>query len=398
MFARFIKLLLFLLILSIPLGQFGRVPGLDPTIGVYLTDILLTLFVFCGLVYLLSKRQLKTNLAIGVGLAFTVWALTTLVLGTSSLTLAQTAISALYWVRWVLALALFVVIYSFHKTEPEILNDVPKWLVFSGLLLAGIGFGQLVIFPDFGKLDPSLGWDPHLNRLNSSFFDPNFTGAYLVLCLAVLGGIRGGRGTRWIRGVVAAVLTVAIFFTFSRSTWLMLAIIVFIYGLFKARWLLLISLVVAFGAYFAVPRVQTRLAGITDPADSAQFRIASWQEGLTLSSRNLLTGVGFNALRYAKDASEFYDYRPDLSTHSGAGFDSSLLVVLATTGIPGLFIFGLFYLAVVVEVLRGNRNFREKLLIVAALVALLVESNFINSLFYSPIMVLEFVSLGFLVD
>lgn len=396
MLAKFIKLLLFLLIFSIPLGQFGRVPGLDPTIGIYLSDLVLGLFVFAAFIYLLVKRGFKFYLPISLLVVFTIWALATLVLGAGVLNWPQFAISSLYWVRLLLFTIFFIEIYSLRKISPDITNDLMLWIVASGVILAIIGFVQLIAFPDFGRLDPSLGWDPHLNRLNSSFFDPNFTGAYLVLCAALLVGITNNekRGTRFkivIRYSLIAILLTAIFLTFSRSAWLMLAIVVFIYGLFKARWLLLISILVAFGAYFAVPRVQTRLAGITDPADSAQFRIASWQEGFKLSSSNLLTGVGFNSLRYAKDASEFYDYRPDLSLHSGAGFDSSLLVVLATTGIPGLLIFAAFYLS-------GLARAQRTVLIAAVLAALLVESNFINSLFYAPIMTVEAAILGLFVD
>lgn len=398
MSAKLLKLLLFLLIFSLPLGQFGRVPGLDPTIGIYLQDLLLGLFCVVAGVYLAKQVGAMggiraVSLAPVLGVAFVLWALACLALGASALSGLELLVSFSYWGRLSLFVVLFVEIYILRKVSPGVLTRLPLWLVLSGAILAAAGFVQLVVFPDFGMLDKALGWDPHYFRLNSTFFDPNFTGAYLVLCLGLIGGI-GGR--RAIGAILGAILLIAIFLTFSRSAWLMLAVVAFIYSLLKARWLLLISLVVAFGAYFAVPRVQTRLVGITDPADSAQFRMVSWQQGLQLSSKSFLTGVGFNALRYAKNTSEFYDYRDSQGVHSGAGFDSSLLVVLATTGIPGLLIFSLFYLVSLAGVVRSTR--KGKLLIAASLVALLIESNFINSLFYAPLMVFEASLLGLFVD
>ena len=96
------------------------------------------------------------------------------------------------------------------------------------------------------------------------------------------------------------VVAVCLFLTFSRSTWAMVAVMVFIYGVFKSRKILLLSLVLGFLAYFAVPRVQTRISGITDPADSAQFRLVSWKNTLEIAKDNLFLGVGVNSFRYAQ--------------------------------------------------------------------------------------------------
>jgi len=397
---KFLKLLLILLILSSPLGQLGRLPIGDSSTGIYVSDILLGFFNIAALLYfLVIRRRLQVNMVTLLGFAFLVWALVTWLLGTSVLSGTQSLISVFYLVRLFLVVLFFALVWSLKKLSPAVTSSLTNWLVFSGWILAIAGFVQLVIFPDFGRLDPALGWDPHYFRLNSTFFDPNFTGAYLVICFSLV--LSKIKKQTWFWYLVALTLIVAIVLTFSRSAWLMLAIVIFIYGLFESRLVLLVSLLVAFGAYFAVPRVQTRLSGITDPADSAQFRLISWRQGLILSSKNRITGVGFNSLRYAREASEFYEYRPGLSTHSGAGFDSSLLTVLATTGIPGLLLFLLFLGSIFIGIMRGTVGNEKKyfqLLVASQFLALLVESNFINSLFYAPIMVLEFSILGLFVD
>jgi len=388
---KLLKLFLVALILSLPLGQFSRIPFGGQDMGIYACDVLASLVVICGLTYLLGvKKSLRVNLPIILGFGFVAWALVTFIFNLEGVGVGNEFVSFSYWIRLAVAFLVLLVIWNLKKLSPEIVKDLPNWFVVSGIILAMAGFVQLLVFPDFGKLDPSLGWDPHYFRLNSTFFDPNFTGAFLVICLAVLGQMK-------IRSKISylsfTILLLAIILTFSRSAWLMLAIVVFIYGLFKSRLTLLLAILLAFSAYFAVPRIQTRLSGVTDPADSATYRLISWRQGLTISSQNLLTGVGFNNLRYAKEASEFYDYRPGLSTHSGAGFDSSLLVVLATTGVLGLAIFLSFYLTIFIQLLMSRR-----LLIWGVLIALLVGSNFINSLFYAPILVLEMLILGLFVD
>ncbi|MCX6784102.1 MAG: O-antigen ligase family protein [candidate division WWE3 bacterium] len=433
-YSKILRILLFLVVFTVPLGQLGKLPFVDPTIGLYFSDLFLGLFIIVTAFFLLVvDRRLKINLPIILAFIFAGWALVTLLLGGQGLPVPQLLVSFFYWVRLVAIFLFFWIIYTLKQTHPEVIKNLEWWLIGSGVLLAAAGFVQLIAFPDFGKLHPALGWDPHYYRLNSTFFDPNFTGGYLVLCVSLLLRVvnkfreeknkqqitknaqlrfainfRGGNCNKSIAVcyLLFVILLIAIFLTFSRSAWLMLAILVFIYGAFKVRWLLFVALVIIFGAYFAVPRVQTRLAGITDPADSASFRLQSWQQGLQLSSKNLITGVGFNTLRYAKDASEFYDYREAAGVHSGAGFDSSILVVLATTGIPGLLLFLGFLGSCLIGMISrigkigtiGAESFLVNLSVIGALLALLIESNFVNSLFYAPIMVLEFAILGLCVD
>jgi len=163
----------------------------------------------------------------------------------------------------------------------------------------------------------------------------------------------------------------------------MLAVVIFIFGLFKQRRLLLLGLLLAFLAYFLVPRVQTRLVGITDPADSARFRLVSWKNAIQISRDNMLTGVGFNAYRYAQKDYNFLT-ADNISSRSGAGADSSLLFVLATTGIFG----ALTFVSALAFPFLDSVVFKRKygLVIASLLPALMLESLFLNSLFYPQIM------------
>jgi O-antigen ligase len=163
----------------------------------------------------------------------------------------------------------------------------------------------------------------------------------------------------------------------------MLAVIIFIIGWFKSRNLLIVSLLVVFCAYFAVPRVQTRIAGATDPADSARFRFESWSNALQVSKENLLIGVGFNNFKAAQKDLGLLTPEQELS-HSASGSDSSLLLILATTGIAGL----LAYLAGLFQPVFMEKKLN--VMVFALTAGLLVDSLFINSLFYPQIMFLLF--------
>ncbi len=150
----------------------------------------------------------------------------------------------------------------------------------------------------------------------------------------------------------------------------MLAVVVLLLGVFKSRLLLILAIILMFLTYFAVPRVQTRLAGITDPSDSAAFRLTSWQNAYTIAQDNLFLGVGYNAFKYAQE-----DYgllaNNVIAGNSATGADSSFLLVFATTGITGLVVFLLLYF---------YPTFKSTQLLVL-LSGLFVQAQFVNALF-----------------
>jgi O-antigen ligase len=187
------------------------------------------------------------------------------------------------------------------------------------------------------------------------------------------------------------VVFVALILTFSRSAWLMFAVSVGVMGVLKSRRLLILALVSLLAAYALVPRVQTRVAGGVDPDDSARARITSWAATLKIVKDYPVIGVGFNAFRYAQARYGFFDFQAPLGGRAGAGSDSSLLLVLATTGVVGLGAFLLLGVRAIGEIggiggIRGTGG-EIPLAVLASAAGLLVESNFINSLFYPWIMI-----------
>jgi len=382
-----LKFSYYLCLASLALGQFSLFFKSDNT-NLYLFDVLVMVFAFIGLISFLLAKRCEVPSVYYAFILFTFIAFISLFLALFKFNVNEVSVGAFYLFRFFSYLLSGIVIFNMLKNNLISREEVFKSIIISGLFLSIAGIIQLIVLPDFETLDPLLGWDPHKNRLASTFFDPNFTGAYLVICLSLLlDKMFLNRKISLFESLSFLLLTVALLLTFSRSAWAMMAVVIFIYGVFKSKALLFVAILIAFLAYFAVPRVQTRISGATDPADSASFRLVSWRNALTIAQDNLLIGVGFNTYRYAQRDYGYLDIENPQS-HSGSGADSSLLFVLATTGVFGL---AVYLFALLNPLLINQRNY----LYMALTSGLLVDSLFINSLFYPQIMFLYFMITSF---
>ena len=150
-------------------------------------------------------------------------------------------------------------------------------------------------------------------------------------------------------------------------------------------------------AFLASPRIQERVEGILTIDVTAQKRVESWSNIITLSRGNPLFGTGFNTLRYVQ-FEEGLITNPE--EHSAGGSDSSFLTILATTGIFGLLAFiWLMFLALFVSwklfINKENKfNSALGLGIIGGLASLFVHSQFVNSLLYPHMLVIVWMLLG----
>ncbi|MBU1970440.1 O-antigen ligase family protein [Patescibacteria group bacterium] len=362
-----------LIVAALCLGQFGVIYQLNQG-SIYLFDLLIPIFNLFGLLYLIKTKQTKIPLPLfslltaaalgGISLCFT----------PLNLSVVEHLIAAGYWFRFVSYILFALIIKGLINTKAISIDRLLKTLIYSGLVLFGAGVLQLLLFPDLGTLDLALGWDPHKNRMVSTFFDPNFLGAYFVITLSAALKLKSQKKVIYI-----AFFLLGILLTFSRSAWLAAALLIFFSGL-KRKALLGLAVTIALLALFTVPRIQTRLSGVTDPQDSASFRLVSWQNTWVMIKENWVFGVGYNAFRYAQYNYGFLD-DITLASRSGAGSDASLLLVWATSGIFALF----FYLGAFLVLLFRAIKMHD--MITAGLIlAILGNSLFINSLFYPQIL------------
>jgi O-antigen ligase len=120
---------------------------------------------------------------------------------------------------------------------------------------------------------------------------------------------------------------------------------------------------------------------------SIEARIKNWKNSFQIFRDHPVIGVGFNTYRYSQNKYGFLDKETWLKSHAGAGADSSLLFVAATTGIMGL-------AAYLVWIKNLWKQAKSNHLAKATLVALFVHSIFLNSAFYPFILFWTFVVLS----
>ncbi len=379
------KILLFIWILSLSFGQLSLIRR-DIFGGVYIFDILALFWVFVVSFGLLvsEKTRLYVPRLYFWFITFLFIALISFVMIIPRYSTTEILYSGFYFVRLLVYVYGGILVWNLLHENMISEGYILKLIMFSGIFLVFGGLIQMIFLPDLGVLDQALGWDPHQNRLVSTFLDPNFLGAYLVICFNFVIAFRKDL-ERYFYPLLL-VFSGAVMLTFSRSAWMAAGISVFIWGILKYRLLLLIALLIGFGAYYTVPRVQTRIAGLTDPDDSAHFRLISWRKTLAIFSDHPVLGVGYNTFRFVQRDYGYFDL--DWGGKSGAGSDSSLLLILATTGVAGAIPFAIFLTLPVLGAIIVKDRSNWDLLALASIPALLAGSFFINSLFYPQIMFL----------
>lgn len=384
---KLITALLFFYLVLFPFGQLNRLPislFQSPEIRFYLTDLVMFLLVILwgGWRFLLIKKKYTLPLLAKPIFLFLMIAIISLIVNSSRLSIRELFVSGLYLLRWIVYAGLYFVLIDL-KSQFKYLkwSSMVNYLIVLGAMTAIFGLVQYLIWPDIGFLEV-FGYDPHYFRLVGTFFDPGFIGIILVLTLILLVVSNWEKiGVFKLKNLPVHCLLFTVYcslaLTYSRSSYLAylmgMGVIAFIK---KAPRFFLIILFIGALTLLILPR-QSGGEGIRlERTSTIQARVGSWQNALIISRDHPLIGVGFNAFRYAQRDYGFLKEQWQES-NAGAGADSSLLFVLATTGIIGF----LTYLGIWWKILRiGN------LTILASALAILIHSLFLNSLFYPWVM------------
>lgn len=327
-----------------------------------------------------------------------------LAINVKNLSASEIFVGISYILRWILYASLFFIVKDFSEKFKE---KIIYLLLIVGALFTVFGFMQYFFYSNLRNLY-YLGWDEHINRMFSTFLDPNFAGAFLVLYLFFLLGIllyslnNKKAKQLWIIGLLSVFALVSIFLTYSRSALIMLLITTIIFSILakKLKWI------------FGIILISTVFIGISSKnfnveninlfrIASAEARIDSAKEAIEIIKNNSFLGVGFNTYRYAQIKYGFRNIAGSKLSHADAGTDNSFLFVLATMGIIGL----IFYLNLLWKILKKayenyriykNQDARKYigLILLSSIGGVIVDSFFINSLFYSFIMIWMWVLLG----
>jgi putative inorganic carbon (HCO3(-)) transporter len=272
------------------------------------------------------------------------------------------------------------------------------WRVIEGTVLVFAAFGilQSLFVPGFAQIvypeaELYTQWDPQGRRLVSTFLDPNLAGALLVLVLLVQGGrlAFGAPVALW----KPLLLFGALGLTLSRSSLVALmagtGVILLVRGLsrrvLKATGV--VSLVLLPLAPFLIGLgLAYNKFDLTDPSLLARF--VAWGQAVTVLLDHPLIGVGFNTYGFVQQGYGFGDL-----AMAAFGLDGGLLFIAVMTGLVGLLLYSGMVGRVLMEATALWRNPSRDpedrglgLGVLAATVALLVHSLFLNSLLYPFLM------------
>lgn len=399
-----IKFLISGAILSTVFGEFGHFPFGSSQGAVYLADVLLAL---AGLFFLIwqivnKKRILFPKVFIWV-IMFWITGFISLIWSLGFFPADEIVKGSLYLLRFILYSLTLLIVYNLQQEKITNFQKIASLLIMVGVIIVILGFFQLWLFPNFNNPFMSLaafGFDPHQGRLASTFLDPNFFGAYLVLILGleIFYLFNQPVKTKWI--FLAALTALAIILTYSRSAYLMLAVSFLSLTILTGKRfsnqtkIFVLAGLVIFGIILSIflPKIYQRTwEGLTIDRSAAE-RISSWQEGGKIFKKAPIFGIGFNNLRLAKQNFNLIKVYSPEGGHSGAGIDSSFLTVLATTGLFGFCVYLFFWLATLKKLFKSKTL--SSLIVFSLLLGLLINSQFINSLFFPPLMLGYFSILG----
>lgn len=376
-------------ILSLILGEFGQYPFSQTFFSISATDILLSLTIGLLLIWQIGiKRSFQIPNIFKLLILFWMVAL-------FSLGFAGNFEGGLYLVRFILYSLSLILGYYLVKEKESNFDRISLVIILSGTLFLLAGFAQLIFYPRLEQLE-ILGYDPHQYRLVSTFLDPNFAGVFLnILFLLTL--FRWFKSKRVIWQVLASLFLLGVVLTFSRSAYVMLIVQIFILGVIKNKKIILATVFVTLIIYMTVPKVTERINGAFNLDKSAQERVESWQKGIIIFQKNPVLGVGFNNLKAALSRYNLVEVFSKDGGHSASGVDSSILTTLATTGVLGLLVYLSFWIMILMKSLRAitkNKSDNFSPVMLSILIGLFVNSQFINSLFYPPNMLIIYLLVG----
>lgn len=372
---------LFVFLVVFPFGQLGRVE-LTPGITLHLLDLSAGIFVFFWLLFRVTRRrQVRFNpLFLRELMTFLMISGFSLVLGSFFVTPAQFLTGFLYWFRFAVYALFYFGVWDLSR-DFKVRKKLLDSLVVVGGFTAIFGILQYFLLPDLRALS-FFGWDDHYFRLVGAFLDPSFTGIILVLFLTLLfsrkfvsrrgQGSGGGRGFYFLIGMMALLLT------YSRASFLAFLVILGLFYIVRRSLILTGVITISFAtAIFLLPRPAGEGVRL-ERTSTVVSRFENYQEALKIGLSNPIFGVGFNLLPAVRAPS---GCMPEKACHSGAGSDSSLLFVFATTGITGLIAYLWLWFSILKYSWKARFSSSGMALLLSG-VALLVHSNFANSLFY----------------
>lgn len=364
MLGSFFLLSIFLLILgpffTISLGSLNVYPF---DLGIFVSSLYF-------LTHILKNRVFRIDLSFILFLAFCSFALITTIF---SVKLENLFGALLYLFRFVTYFLFSYFVYLLVLSGDLKKEEILRYLKISSFFLIITSFIQYFFFRDISFMS-FRGFDPHTTRMSGFFLDPNFLGIFIVIFYY--------ENSQYFKNIYFEYLFIfMVFLTQSRSALLSLLICIFLLN-YKRIDKIFLNVVFISLLFFLNSSILDRISHASAANDSSYLRIESWKNGIYLYSFSDLFGVGLNNYRNSLISTnlispEFY------SSNSSSYSDSSLISVLAMTGLIGLVLFILIFTSYL-------NNFFSLVL----LVVIFFNSVIINSLFYPAVTVFLFLLLN----
>ena len=169
-------------------------------------------------------------------------------------------------------------------------------------------------------------------------------------------------------------------FTYNRASFLALASGIFYFGYRYAKQAVKYFLITMFFISLflvALPRFKSE-GTLLERSVSVVSKISNYKETLRVFSTSPLFGVGFNNLCIVR----LSVFGGNPASHACSGADSSILFVLATTGVVGFSVFLLLVQKIFVSL---GKNRYSKMFATLS-IALFADSLFVQSAFYPSVM------------
>jgi len=370
----FTEILIFLFLILFPFGQIIRI-----NLNLLGTNIVLHPIDFVAgvglIVFLLGSY--KRPKIFGYILSFLGAALFSYLLSYTTFGSEKVYMGGLYLFRLFAYSSFFALTWNLVKAKKKYSINLFSSLIIVVFAVSIFGFLQYFIYPDIRSF-VVWGWDDHYFRLLGTFLDPGHTSIILVLgFLAALTSYLEKQNKKLL--LVLGILAVSIALTYSRAGYLALTSGLFIVLLLKKNLRLFFIMILTFALLVVfLPRPGGEGVKLERTA-SIGLRIEDYRETLTIFDKAPLFGVGYNNMCIAR--AEFLG-QTNLNSHACSGSASSLLLILATTGILGFLIFVNLIYRLVADLAKNMYG----LTFLSCLVALLVHSLFVNSLFYPWVM------------
>lgn len=284
----------------------------------------------------------------------------------------QVLMGSLYLVRLMAHSSLFILIRNLvvhKKLEKEFIIEV---LTVSLTITALLGWLQYIHFSDLTYMKYA-GWDDHLGRLVGTFLDPAFTGMIILAGFFIVFLKYIYNGSRLFL-LLSFLFLITLLFTYSRATYgaFLLAIGTIYY--WKRKFSVIFFFLLIF--LLALPLLpRARGEGVRlERTKSINLRFENYRETIKIIKNAPLFGVGYNNLCWIREGM----FSDSTRSHSCSGSDSSLLLIIATTGLVGFLLFINLIRPIIMNISKGYYGDLTKIY----LCALLFHSFFSNSLIY----------------